>query len=127
MNPIIDPKWFYLIEISNKIGPVAWGIGVIIVLGSVFLMILLVLGQASSSEDELMLSGMFKRTKTIFIIGAIVACIGCFCPSENTCYKMIVASYLTPNNISIAQGETEKLIDYIVRKINELNNTEESD
>ena len=73
-------------------------------------------------EDELP-----KGIKRAIIIGSIVALIGGIIPSKETCYKMIVASYVTPANIESVKGEATDLIDYIIEKVDELTDNEESD
>lgn len=42
-------------------------------------------------------------------------------PSESTMYKMIIANNITENNIESVKGEVNDLIDYIIDKIDELN------
>ena len=38
-------------------------------------------------------------------------------PSQATLARMIVASYVTPQNIEIMQGEANKSVDYLINKI----------
>lgn len=68
-----------------------------------------------------------KCIKKIIIAGAIVLTIGGLIPSKETCYKMVVASYVTPVNIELAKGEVTDLIDYIVDKVNELTDKDKKD
>lgn len=61
-----------------------------------------------------------KTIKKITIIASIAMIISGLIPSEDTCYKIIITSYITPNNIYAMQGEVTDLIDYIVDKASEL-------
>ena len=42
-----------------------------------------------------------------------------FIPSKETCYKMMVASQITDNNIQKAEDTIKNSVDYIFEKINE--------
>lgn len=65
-----------------------------------------------------------KWLRNVLIIGGIVACIGGLIPSKETCYKMIVTSYITPSNIEAVKGEATDLIDYIIDKVDELTDSD---
>lgn len=68
-----------------------------------------------------------KFLKKITIAGMVVALVGGFIPSKETCYKMIVVSYITPSNIEAVKGEATDLIDYIVDKVDELTDKDKKD
>jgi Ca2+/Na+ antiporter len=44
-----------------------------------------------------------------------------FIPSESTMYKMLLAKNITPDNIETVQGKLTDLIDYIIEKVDALN------
>lgn len=116
-SPIFNPIWFYLIELFERFGTAFVVVGLIaLVGGGIFIFLYLI--------DEEKPPKFVIRT---FIAGAIVACIGGLIPSKDTCYKMIVTSYITPSNIEAVKGEATDLIDYIVDKVDELTDKEEKD
>ena len=68
-----------------------------------------------------------KWLRNILIACGIVICIGGLILSKETCYKMIITSYITPSNIEAVKGEATDLIDYIVDKVDELTDKNEKD
>lgn len=60
----------------------------------------------------------FKLKITMFFVIPII--IGLLIPEENTVYKMLIASYATPNNIEYVKETGKDLVDYIIEKANEL-------
>lgn len=124
MKPIINPLWFYLIELCARFGTgfIVGGLAIIII-GGIFTFF-----EYMTDTDEISFSErQLKRLKRILILGIITLTIGSIIPSRDTCYKMFIASYVTTSNIDSVEGEATKLVDYIVEKIDELNDTEESD
>ena len=115
--PILNPIWFYLIELFERFGIAFVIIGIFALIGSGIAIFI------CAAESEV----IPKYIKKIVIIGAITLAIGGFIPSKETCYKMIVTSYITPANIESAKGEATDLIDYIIEKVDELTDNEESD
>lgn len=116
-SPIFNPIWFYLIELFNRFGFAFVIIGLLMAgAAGIFTFCLFF-------EDE-------KPPKTVIkviIAGVILAFIGGLIPSQETCYKMIVTSYITPSNIEAVKGEATDLIDYIVDKVDELTDSNEKD
>lgn len=116
-SPLFNPLWFYLIELFERFGIVFVIIGFFAVIGGgIAIFIFMMEGDDIS-----------KCVKKIIVVGAILLALGGLIPSKETCYKMIVASYVTPANIEGVKGEATDLIDYIIEKIDELNDNEESD
>ena len=115
--PLFNPIWFYFIELFDRFSIVFIVIGLFAVIS----------GGATIFFYKLEDEYIPKCTKKIIITGAIVALIGGIMPSEETCYKMIVASYVTPANIESVRGEAIDLVDYIIEKVDELTDNEESD
>ena len=56
----------------------------------------------------------------MIIVGIILFVLGVLMPSEETCYKMMISSYLTPENIDFTKNEIIELIDYIIDKVNQI-------
>lgn len=114
-SPIFNPMWFYLIELFDRFGTA------FIVIGS-----FAIIGSGIAIFIELMEGDPIpKSVKKTIIIGAIVLTLGGLIPSKNTCYKIIVTSYITPSNIEAVKGATTDLIDYIVDKVDEITDKNE--
>ncbi len=116
-SPLFNPFWFYLIELFGRFGIAFVIIGLFAVIGSGIAIFICMM-----EGDDIP-----KCVKKIIIAGAIVLALGGLIPSKETCYKMVVASYVTPANIESVKGEATDLVDYIIEKIDELNDNEESD
>lgn len=119
MTPIISPWAFYLFHILSTLAGVATAIIIFGVVICIFIGIPL-LDEDFLIEDDITLVKLrkhFKRTATAVVISAIALI---FIPSEDTCYKMFISSYVTEDNIKKAGDTVEDLVDYIVDKAKEL-------
>lgn len=115
--PIFNPIWFYLIELFGRFGVAFVVAGLIGLIGGGIAVFICLMDEKKPP----------KFIIKIIIAGAIVASIGGLIPSQETCYKMIVTSYITPSNIEAVKGEATDLIDYIVDKVDELTDSDEKD
>lgn len=108
MEPIISPWVFYFIDKLEVIEMLPL---------YVFILAILINGallMTSKTEEEFE-KGFFPKVwialfSLVFIINFIV-------PSKETAYKMIIANYATPNNISIVKEVTEDNIASLIDKI----------
>ena len=117
MEPIINPLWFYLIDVLAFFGGTARFIGIALiamtVLGAIFILDRL-------SEIETWFKS--KTFKKIMILATIMLIIGMLIPAEETAYKMLIASLVTPDNIAATGGAVQDIVDYIINSVNELLN-----
>ena len=65
------------------------------------------------------------KTATITLIASMLICI--FTPSEDTCYKMMAASIVTPNNIETVKDEAIKTIEEIADILQNKNSIAETE
>ena len=112
MNPIISPLWFYLIGI---------GTGIQILLGIVGGVI------AYYDYNHESTLKIIKISKKYFMIGLMIGFFAVLIPSKETCYQMIAATVVTPNNIEIVGETTTDIIDYIIESVDTLLEKEEED
>ena len=120
MKPIINPLFFYLISIISalKIASIfimAFAGITIIIVGIIYF-------------EEVITEKTGKRilkTATITLIVSMLICI--FIPNEDTCYKMMAASIITPNNIETAKDETIKTIEEIANILQNKNSIAETE
>lgn len=95
-TPIISPWFFYFARIADTLG-----ISLIIFGGIAILISIIVLYDSHGDDD---LTSFVKKSIKGIIIGVVIIIIGIFCPSEDTCYKMALAKFATPQNIQAITG-----------------------
>lgn len=130
-NPIINPIWFYLVDVIPRFGAFLcfFGVG----LGAIGL---IVLSQDDKNSKNI---SIFKKC---LISGIIAFIIGVLCPTGDACYQMIAAKMITPNNIKIVTdyvGDTatnvsdnlteaiKDIMDYSVDRIYNIRNNERAE
>ena len=120
MEPIINPLWFYLIDVVDNLQTVPGVILIIACIAFAIISILMFFESAESYLEESEKQAYFKYLKTTLkvIIPCIILTI--LTPSSDTIYKMIIADNITPHNIEVVGDTIEGGIDYIFEKINSL-------
>ena len=118
MEPIINPLWFYLIDILALFGAGARLVGVALIL------IMVIGGFSLSLIDIYDMEEWFKSKpiKKVMTLSTIMLIIGMLIPVEETAYKMLIASLITPDNIEATGGAVQDIVDYIINSVNELLN-----
>ena len=125
MNPIISPLWFYLIGIGAGTqvllavvgGTIATAAGIALIISAI---------EYHDYNHESTLK-IIKISKKYFMIGLMISFFAVFIPSKETCYQMIAATVVTPNNIEIVGETTTDIIDYIIESVDTLLEKEEED
>ncbi len=129
-TPIISPWFFYFAGIADtlRFSLIAFGCT------AIFLATILL----CSTLDERG-SNLVKPSIRCIIIGIVVTLLGLFCPSEDTCYKIALAKYATPQNIqavteyvedttsSVTDGISDAIkdiMDYSVDRIYDIRNNQ---
>ena len=117
MEPIISPSIFYWIDVISTLSAISTGLFIFSVAALVLALGFLI---PITIEDEL--NGDFgKLYKKILIILTIITTIfglSCvFTPSKETLMTMIVAKYVTPNNITAVGGTIEESVSSIATEI----------
>lgn len=123
MSPIINPLWFYLIGISSGIqvllgvvaGCLAIGAAIAVIIGAV---------EYNDYGHESNLK-VVKVGKRYLIIGLIIGLFAVLVPSKETCYQMIAATIVTPNNIEVVGETATDIVDYIIKSVDEILEKEE--
>lgn len=127
MKPIISPIWFYLVNLASKVGDFAMAliIGGIILAGILTLMIIIIETEGDfESEEER--RRWYSCLKKIVITVIAVGVLYCVAPSETTCYEMMAAQVVTPDNISTVGKTSEDIINYIVESVKEITDSDEN-
>lgn len=125
MKPIINPLWFYLIGISENIACTFWTVGGIILVIVVIAGILIGCDEYVNGEEEI--KDFFKIGKKAVIIGILLITIGNLIPSKATCYQMMTAALVTPNNITAVGDAATDVVDYIIESVDTLLDAEDKE
>ena len=112
MEPIINPWIFYLIELFAEIDSTAF---IIAILGGIGLIAVIV-----SSIDNWNAEDFRKLIKWPAIITISGLVLMGLIPTEETIIKMLVASFITPNNIELGVEGVKAIFDYIITTAAEL-------
>ena len=108
--PIIDPMYLYLIELLHNIDVFNQGI---------FMISTLLIGAAGTFyliDDELRVVLKTNKKKVFVLFGVFVvsAMIAIFIPTKDAMYKMLLAHYVTTDNIQIVNDAIKgNLQDYL--------------
>ena len=94
-TPIISPWFFYFARLADALRISLILFGCIAVLFSTIILCSLL----ANSETRFV-----KKSVKGIIIGVVTIILGMFCPSEDTCYKMALAKFATPQNIQAITG-----------------------
>ena len=116
MKPIINPWLFYLLDLIDGLKTMCIiAVPVLVIVICYFTVTIDDLGRGEEKELK-----SARRTRKIVILFSILILIVIpFIPSKETCYKMMVASQITDNNIQKAEDTIKNSVDYIFEKINE--------
>lgn len=104
MTYIINPWMFYLISLSDTL---KWTTGILTIIAIIGVFMF-------CDQDD-------KYTKRCFIVGCISLVICLFLPSKDTCYKMLIASQVTTENIENAKETVKDVADYIIEATKNIN------
>lgn len=121
MNPIINPWFFYFISVTNVLKGIllfVGGVGTVIFVIAAFC----IFADEGEFDDE---DNTCKGIKKAIIIGVIMLVLGIFTPSSDTCYQMLAASLVTPDNIETVKDNTKDLVDYIIDIADQLSDADE--
>lgn len=123
MKPIINPWMFYLVDCLDGLKMVCIiAVPVLVIVIAVLSYIIEDLGLdiddlGLNRENEL--KSAIRTRKIVILFSILILIVIPFIPSKETCYKMMVASQITDNNIKTAEDTIKNSVDYIFEKINE--------
>ena len=103
-DPIINPIIFYAMDVLRTIKVVSSGIAMLTFCSFVVVFIFWVSCMGNQSDDATKIRYGFKINSIILVVSGLLA-IGI--PNQSTMQQMLIASYVTPNNISVV-GKTVK-------------------
>lgn len=117
---IINPWIFYLIDVLRSLKSINSVVMLITLFGALCLGTFIVINQTfyCYDEDDLLLTTqLIKTLKKILIVLCISTGVFTVTPSEKTMYKMLVAQYVTYENVDKATETIKDGVDYIFKKL----------
>lgn len=125
---IISPIWFYLIDVLGNAQGVVGFFAILFVCVVIFIAIAWIINQAELndwSETSSYYKAALKNIKTcikffkIFLpLDIIFSIVAVAIPSKDAMYKMMIAHYVTYENVEIATDVIQDSVDYIAEKFN---------
>lgn len=110
--PIIDPMYLYLIEVLHNLDVLNQGVFLLasIILG---LLVFVYVGMKDDSPGS-DLSEVKKYLKIVIGVWLVTAIIAIFVPTKDAMYKMLLAHYVTTDNIQLVNDAIKvNLQDYL--------------
>ena len=117
---IINPWIFYLIDVLSSLKETSSIIAAISVFGLCALGIVTVIAKINYCYDDdtqRFIALATKALKKLLIVLCISTCVYTVTPSEETMYKMLVAQYVTYENVDKATETIKDGVDYIFKKL----------
>jgi hypothetical protein len=119
MNYFINPWYFYFANLADNISTTAIALFVVSIIAAIGFGTAWGVFAADSYDSKTInfLSKCFKKSIIAVIVSSVIMCV---VPSGNTINKMMIASYVTKENVETAKDDAKALVDYIVEKAVEL-------
>lgn len=112
-EPIISPWIFYWMSVVDNLRSLTGFIGLLATGITMWFCLEWIVNFGDKNY-----SAKYKQEIKLFTcIGLVCAVLFALIPNEKTLTRMIIASYVTPQNIEIVQGEANKSVDYLINKI----------
>lgn len=123
MNYIVDPMWFYWLQVLNNLSIFCMAVGAsgcaIAMLGIIYTMMQFD-GMLKIESEYKKYSQTMKKLKKFVIIFAIMFICGLIIPNKETMIQMKIAEYTTYDNLNAATDKIKEITDYIVEKMQEV-------
>lgn len=109
--PIINPMYLYLIEVLHNIDVLNQGLFLILSIALLTLLFVFVGANEVPEEEKTAVKWWLKVICLAWCVSLII-CV--FVPTKNAMYKMLIASYVTTDNIQIVNDAIKtNLQDYL--------------
>ena len=118
MDYIINPYWFYWIEVADTIKGISIGAMVVFLIAAIIL--------AATAHNDYMFEDnnegdAKKKVLFICIVGLVLSALVCiFVPSEKTLIEMQIAKLATHNNVDLTIDKIKEIVDYIINAMKEV-------
>lgn len=115
MKPIINPWLIYFVDCLELVQLSC----ILMVIALVVAILILTCRMDDLEYKEKELKSARRTRKIVIFFSILLLIVIPFIPSRETCYKMMIASQITNNNIQKAEDVIKDSVDYIFEKINE--------
>lgn len=117
-NYIINPMWFYWLNVIDTLKSVLFCISFVV--SGLSIMVCLVFVGTGWVEDELKtVVPLVKKFIPVVIISVSLCTISIFIPSKTTMIEMELARHVTYTNAENAKEDIREIVDYIIEKAKE--------
>ncbi len=118
MDYIINPLWFYWIEVSDCIKGCAMAAAIILLTAAI---VLAIVAKMDDDFDEHR-SANAKRKVLIYCLVALAVCVAViiFVPSKRTLIEMMIARKATYDNVSWTLEQVKEAVDYIISALKDI-------
>lgn len=118
MEYIINPSWFYWIEVANAVKICSFVAATILLCASIVLAVV-------SHDDDFFGDHEDAKKKRKVMAACLVALalfsvVGIFVPSKQTLIEMMIAKKATYDNVSWTIEQVKEAVDYIISAIKEI-------
>lgn len=115
MNYIINPMWFYWINVADTLRCVAVIVIIVSVVGALVSALVALVNSDWKDDGEYQLAiKAFKRMIILLVISCVVFA---FLPSKSTLIEIQIARYATPENAELMVDTIKSAVDYIMQAI----------
>lgn len=117
---IINPWIFYLIDVLSSLKGISLTVIVLTILGLITTGLVTVIAKCDGFYDDdsaRFITLLIKSLKKLLIVLCISFGVYTVIPSEETMYKMLVAQYVTYENVDKATETIKDGVDYIFKKL----------
>ena len=84
------------------------------------LLALIFIPLVSSYTDDEFINFLKTKGKKGLLPGLLLIILGCLIPGTETVYKMLIASFVTPDNVAAAGDSIYNIVDYIIESVDKL-------
>lgn len=117
MDYIINPWWFYFVQVSGTLKFMFYLVGMIILFTGAVLLVAkyvdIYFGNSTYDSEKIFLT----RSKRVCIIGAIMFILGTLIPTEDTLIKMKIAKFGTYDNAEKVLNVIDEKTDALIKAI----------
>ena len=111
---IINPSWFYWANVLGLLQSVLFAFGCVVISACIIGIISIIV------DDWICGDKAYKKIRKALIIAGILILVACFIPSKDTMYQMMIAKYITHENLTISVDAVKDAVDYIIDQISGL-------
>lgn len=118
MDYIINPAWFYWIEVADTTKAIS--IIAIVVLLIACVVLAIIAGMDRSLGDYTEAKVLLSACSKCFIFLAVSTLVCIFIPSKKTLMEMQIARLATRSNVELTIAQVKEIVDYIINAMKEL-------